>query len=86
MNNAVLGPIPERLLFTMLKTDFLGSLDTKLYNFRHYNLGSFVKFVNGKQFPNQGLSLGMDHEELPSWDTVRSLMNLAYFTRTQVFR
>ena len=87
MDNAVLGPIPKRLLFTIAKnTDFLGSLDTNPFNFRHYNLSSFVMFVNGKQVPNEGLSLGMDHENLPSWYTERSLMDLAYITRTQVFR
>ena len=60
MDNAVLGPIPKRLLFTMVKkTDFLGSLDTNPYNFRHYNLSSFVMFVNGKQVPNEGLSFDM---------------------------
>jgi hypothetical protein len=64
MDNAVLDSIPKRLLFTMVKnTDFLGSLDTNPYNFRHYILSSFVMFVNGKQFPNEGLSLDMCHEK-----------------------
>ena len=57
MDNAVLRPIPKRLLFTMVKyTDFLGSLDTNPYNIRYYNFSSFVMFVNGKQVPNEGLS------------------------------
>jgi len=35
IDNAVLGPIPKRLLFTMARnTDFPGSLDTNPYNFR----------------------------------------------------
>jgi hypothetical protein len=36
VDNAVLGRIPKRLLFTMLKnTDFLGSIDSNPYDFRH---------------------------------------------------
>jgi len=64
IDNAVLGPLPKRLLFTMVKnTDFLGSVTTNPYNFRHYDLISFALNVNGKQIPKEGLSLGMDHEK-----------------------
>jgi len=64
IDNAVLGPIPKRLLFTMVKnSDLLGSVTTNPYNFRHYNLRSFALNVNGKQIPTEGLSLGMDHEK-----------------------
>jgi len=64
IDNTVLEPIPKRLLFTMVKNIyFLGSLDTNRYNFRHYDLNNFTLFVNGKQFPKEGLSLGMDHEK-----------------------
>jgi hypothetical protein len=62
--NAVLGPIPKSLIFTMLKdTDFLGSMVTTAYLFRHYKLTNFTMYVNGKQIPNEGLSLDMDHEK-----------------------
>jgi len=44
-------------------SDFLGSVTTNPYNFRHYNLRSFALNVNGKQIPTEGLSLGMDHEK-----------------------
>jgi hypothetical protein len=55
IDNAVPGRIPKRLLFTMLKnTDFLGSMDTNPYNFRHYNVTNFSLFVNGKQYPING--------------------------------
>ena len=64
IDTAVLGPIPKRLLFTMVKnTDFIGSMETNPYTFRQYDLSNFAVFVNGKQFPNEGLSLGMDHEK-----------------------
>jgi hypothetical protein len=37
IDNEVLGPLPKRLLFTMIKnTDFNGSVDTNPYKFRHY--------------------------------------------------
>ena len=64
IDNLVLGPIPKRIYFTMVKnTDFLGSMATNPFNFRHYDLDSFALYVNGKQIPSEGLSLGMDHEK-----------------------
>ena len=64
IDNAVLGPVPKRLLFTMVKnTDFLCSVHTNPYNSWHYNFSNFTLFLNRKQFPNVGLSLGMDHEK-----------------------
>jgi len=42
IDNAVLGPLPKRLLFTMIKnSDFNGSVDTNPYKFRHYNISDF---------------------------------------------
>ena len=64
IDNAVLGPVPKRLLFTMVKkSDFIGTIDTKPYKFQHYDISDFSLFVNGKQYPNEGLSLGMDNEK-----------------------
>jgi len=64
VDNAVLGTILKRLLFTMVKnTGFLGSVTTNHYHFRHYDLSFFALNVNGKQVPTEGLSLGMDHEK-----------------------
>jgi len=63
IDNAVLGTVPKLLLFTMVKnTDFLDSVTTNPYHFRHYDLISIALNVNGRQVPNVGLSLGMDHE------------------------
>ena len=65
IDNAILGPIPKRLLFTMVKnTDFNGSLEINPYKFQHYDISDFSLFVNGKQFPNEDLTLGMDHEKM----------------------
>ena len=64
INNAVLGVLPKRLLFTMVKnTDFLGSRNTNPYNFRHYDLTNFALYVNGRQIPSEGLTLNMGHEK-----------------------
>jgi hypothetical protein len=65
MDNVVLGPLPKRRLFTMVKNaHYLGSVTTNPYNFRHYDLNYFAINVNSKQIPAVGLSLGMDHEKL----------------------
>jgi len=65
IDNAVLGPVPKRLLFTMVKNaDFIGTMDTNPNKFQHYDINDFSLFVNGKQYPNEVLSLGMDHEKI----------------------
>jgi len=53
INNAVLGVLPKRLIFTMAKnTDFLGSRDSNPYNLRHNDLANFTMYVNGRQIPS----------------------------------
>jgi hypothetical protein len=42
--------------------DFNGSVDTKPYKFRHYNIGEFSHYVHGNRLPSEGLTLDMDHE------------------------
>ena len=64
INNVVLGALPKRLIFTMVKnTDFLGSRNSNAYNLRHYDLTSFTMFMNGGQIPSESLSLNMGHEK-----------------------
>jgi hypothetical protein len=64
LDNLVLGKLPKRILFTMIKnTDMLGTLDSNPFNFRHYDLQHFSLYVNGRQYPNIGLNLNMDHEK-----------------------
>ena len=42
VDNAILGPIPTRLVFTMIDdNDFLGYLDTNSFEFHHYDMDSF---------------------------------------------
>jgi len=45
-------------------TDFPVSLSTNPYYCCHYNLISFALKVNGKQIPNEGLSLNIDQEKI----------------------
>ena len=48
IDNAVLGLVPKRLLFTMVKNaDFIGTMDTNPYKFQYYII-DFSLFVNGK--------------------------------------
>jgi len=64
IDNTVMGPDPKRLLFTMVKNaDFIRKMDTSPYKFQHYDISDFSLFVKGKQYPNEGLSLCMDHEK-----------------------
>jgi hypothetical protein len=46
-----------------MNTDFLGSLDTNPYYFRHYDLSNFALYVNGKNIPSEGLSVDMGYEK-----------------------
>jgi len=63
IDNADYCLVPKRLLFTMVNNaDIIDTIDTNPYKFRHYDISYFSLFVNGIQYPNEGLSLGMDHE------------------------
>jgi len=43
--------------------DCIGTVDTNTYKFQHYDISDFSLFASGKQYLNEGLSLGMDHEK-----------------------
>jgi len=58
--------------------DFIGCMDTNLYKFQHYNNSDFSLFVNGKQFLNEGLSLGMGHKK-------NSVMAYRLFSKVSAF-
>jgi hypothetical protein len=63
IDNAVLGTLPKRTLFTLVKnSDILASLDKNPYNFRHYSIRDFVLYVNGTQIPSEGLRIYTGHE------------------------
>jgi hypothetical protein len=64
IDQAVMGRIPKRLLFTMIaNTDFLGTINTNPYNFQHFGLFTFAMIVNGKQIPSEGLTIDPNHEK-----------------------
>ena len=53
--NAILGRLPKRLIFTIFKnTDFLGTMSTNPFNFRHFDLNHYALYVNGRQIPPEG--------------------------------
>ena len=80
-------PLPKRLLFTMIKNSYFNSsVDTNLHIFRHYYICVFSLDVNGGRVPSKGLSLDMDHENIPSWAIGHSVNGPAYITRTRVYR
>ena len=59
IDNAVIGQLPKRLLFTMVKNaDFIGSLDMNPFNFCDFTL-----FYNGKPIPSEGFPMNMDNEK-----------------------
>jgi hypothetical protein len=65
IDNATIGQLPKRILITMVNNkDFLGSVATNPYNFRHYKLSNFAMYLNGKHIPSEGLSADFGHEKL----------------------
>jgi len=84
INNAVLGMLPKRLIFTMVKkTDFLGSRNSNPYILRNYDLTNFTMYVNGRQIPSESLSVNMGHEKSQSNGTQHCSKASAFTTRTR---
>jgi len=55
IDKAVLGHVPKRLLFTMVKNvNFIGTIHSNPYKFRHYDICDISLFVNGTQYYNEG--------------------------------
>ena len=64
IDNAVLGTIPKRLLFAMVKnTDITGSVNSNPFYLRHLKITSFVLYVNGQQIPSGGLNIDTNNEK-----------------------
>jgi hypothetical protein len=64
IDNAVLGPLPKRLLFAMTgNTNFSGTPDTNPFDFKHYDIEQFAIYMNGQQIPSEGLSIDTSHEK-----------------------
>jgi hypothetical protein len=64
IDKAVLGTLTKRLYFIFTKTrDILDSIDTNPFQFRHYDISHFARFVNGKLIPSGGFHLHTGHEK-----------------------
>ena len=58
IDNAFLGPIPERILLGFVKnTAFVASASTNPFHFHHYDMTSLVLYVNGVQYPSEPLTM-----------------------------
>jgi hypothetical protein len=44
-------------------SDFLGSVNTNSYNFRHYNFNYFALYVNGTQITSGGMTMDKGQEK-----------------------
>jgi len=70
IDSAVLGPIPKRLLFTMVNnTDFIGSLHSNPYKFQHYDISDISLFVTGNISLTRAYLWTWIMKRLPSWAT-----------------
>jgi len=57
IDNAFVGPIPERILIALVKnTVFVGSASTNPSHFHHY-MTDLVLYVNGVQHPSEPLTM-----------------------------
>ena len=64
IDNAILGPIPKRLLFVMVdNADFIGSLTTNPFRFNHFDTTYFTLYVNSRQIHSGGLHLDTAREK-----------------------
>ena len=87
IDNAELGPIPKRLIFTIVKnTDFLGTMDSSPYNLGHYDLNHFSLYINSRQIPPKGLSWEWVTKRRQSWNTKLCFKALTFINRTRDFR
>jgi len=58
IDNALLGPIPERILIALVKnTAFVVSVGTNPFHFHHYEMSNLVLFLNGVQNPSEPLTI-----------------------------
>jgi hypothetical protein len=58
IDNAFLGPIPERLLIGLVKNSaFVGSTTTNPFHFHHFDMSNHVLYVNGAQLPAEPLTM-----------------------------
>ena len=82
IDNAVLGPLPKRLLFCMIKNvDFTGSVDSNPYNFQYFHINHFAMYVNAQQIPSCGLPEGTDNEKTTTMAYQKLFSNAGIYHR-----
>ena len=58
IDNAFVGPIPERFLIALVKnTAFVDSVSTNPCHFQHYDMTNLVLYVNGVELPSEPLTI-----------------------------
>jgi len=58
IDNAFLGPIPERIFIAMVKnTQFVVSASTHPFHFHHYDMTHLVLYANGVQHPSEKITM-----------------------------
>jgi len=67
IDNACLGPIPERTLIVLVKnTSFVGFGSTNLFHYHHYHMTNLGLYVNGfSTLPNHSLWIALNPLVLP---------------------
>ena len=63
IHNAILGPIPKRLLFVMVDNGESRLPDYKPFQVPALQYDLFTLYVNGKQIPSAGLHLDTTREK-----------------------
>jgi menaquinone-dependent protoporphyrinogen IX oxidase len=54
INNAFIGPVPDRILIVLVKNAaFGGSVSTNPFHFHHYDMTKLVLNLNGVQHPSE---------------------------------
>ena len=60
INNAFLGPVPDRILKVLVKNAaFVGSASTNPFHFHHYDMTNLVLYINGVQHPSEPIYYGL---------------------------
>jgi len=58
IDNAYLGPIPERILIAMVRNNvFVGSASTNPFHYQYYDIANLVLYVNGVQHPSEPFTM-----------------------------
>ena len=84
IDNAIVGRIPNTIIFTMVDNDsYAGSIAKNPFKLSHYTLENFSLFVNGVQIPSEGLECSF-HGKMywaRAYDTLFSGSGIKHYNR-----